>query len=596
MSGAAGAQDELAHSDSSTPAKGKMSTFGQKIWSIEAPNLRRAGRISKALNLDPLTATLLVNRGIEDEEDAWRFLNPSLQQLHDPFLISHMEEAVLRVRRALARNEGILVFGDDDVDGLTSTTVIFEFLRTLGGDVRAFIPQRAKHGHGITQKALDVALEGHQTHLMITADCGLSALAEIAYVASKGIDTIIVDHHEMPELLPEAVILNPRTRGSRFPFRELAAVGVAFKFICALRSHFAMLGVFANGSGPLVEESLDLVSLGTVADVVPLIDENRVFVSLGLEVLRRRRRCGVSALLEKVTSEEERITERTICYRLAPRLNAAGRMGDANRCVSMLSTDRYAVAQSFAHDLEGYNEKRQATEGEVLREAIEIAEEQVADGRKVLVVYKEGWHQGVLGIVASRLLERFHRPTLLIAVRDGRARGSARSPSEFGVLNLLHGCEDLIENYGGHAAAAGLTMDSVNLPELSRRIEAQALEVLKSGLISEPMLRIDAEVGFDELSLAQVKKFEKLGPFGAGNMEPTFLLHGARTLSSRVVGRNHLRAKVRIDRSVLDVIGFSMGDTVLTRGVLVDLVLTPRITSTHHDQIELQLLAVQEKE
>lgn len=564
----------------------------KKVWDVQEPDPRRVERLARELEIEPLTASLLLNRGVADIDAARRFLHPDLAHLHDPFLMRNMAQAVERIVRALDTGEHILVFGDDDVDGITSTTVLFDYLRAVGANVRFFIPRRFVHGHGFNPNAVRAAIEqAERTDLLIAADCGLSGIAEIAWVAERGIDTLIVDHHSLPRELPVALILNPRLPESAFPFKDLAAVGVAFNLVLALDRRLRAMGRLDDQSAPRLDEYLDLVALGTVADVVPLVDENRIFVSLGLDVLRRRRRCGVAALLDKVCPDVQLITERTICYRIAPRLNAAGRVGDPNDCVALLSCQRYGLAQELAARLESYNERRQATEATVLTEAIEIAQQQVDAGRRILVVAREGWHQGVLGIVASRLLERFGRPSILIAMADGRARGSARSPDGVDILACMRHVDDLFDNYGGHSAAAGLTLRSENVPLLADRIERAVDVVLADGLLPRPTIHIDGEVRLRELTPKRIRELELLGPFGAANPEPCFLVKRLRALRSRVVGRNHLRMRLRGDRSVVDVIGFSMGDRAVPRGRAVDVVLTPRIALKKRANVELQLLA-----
>ncbi|MDX9721394.1 MAG: single-stranded-DNA-specific exonuclease RecJ, partial [Myxococcota bacterium] len=548
----------------------------------------------EGLPTDPLIARLLVNRGVKDVDSARRYLHPSFEDLHDPFLLANMEQAVLRVRQAIAECQSIVIFGDDDVDGVTSTTVLYQFLQGVGADVRYFIPRRRLHGHGFNERAIAAAIGERKPQLMIATDCGLSSWHEVDWLHEQGIDTLIVDHHALPDRLPEAIIINPRLVGSAFPFIELAAVGVAFNFVLALRRHFEELGVLERTAGPNLLEYLDLVALGTVADVVPLVDENRVFVRLGLEVLRRRRRCGVAALLEKVNTDGQPISERTICYRLAPRLNAAGRVGDPNQCVSLLCADRYGVAQGLASALETYNEQRQLTEASILDEAIAMAQMAVDEGRRVLVVASDEWHQGVLGIVASRLLERFHRPSVLIAAADAESRGSARSPEGFNILDCLRMCEHLLVDFGGHSAAAGLTLKAENIPEFSQCIEDAASTLLGPRELPTPTLHIDAELHLSELSPKRLRRIEGLGPYGAGNREPAFVIRRLRLVRARVVGRNHLRLRVRNERSTFEVIGFSMGETTLQQGSLIDVVLTPRLNAKSPSSIEYQLLAVQQ--
>jgi len=552
------------------------------------PNL--VSHLVDELELDTTLARLLVNRGVTTPDHAERFLRPRFEHLHDPFLIAGMRPAVTRIQQALATHQRILIFGDDDVDGITATSVILLFLRALGAQVDAFIPRRAIHGHGLNLKSLQAAVASFPCDLVLTADCGTSSLDEIAWLRSQGIDTIVVDHHAIPDSLPQCLIINPQLPENRFPFPELAAVGVAFNLILALYQDLKKLGVFNHFPAPNLHDYLDLVSLGTVADVVPLRDENRIFVKLGLEVLRRRHRCGVAALLDRIHLNGQMISERTICYRLAPRLNAAGRVGDANRCVELLTTQSYGIAQQLAKQLEEYNTQRQQAEASILVEATAIAQAQVNAGRSVLVVSQEGWHQGVLGIVASRLLERFHRPTVLIAIANGRARGSARSPVGVNILDYIRHCDAFLENYGGHSFAAGLTLKAEHVIDLHSKIEDVASEILGQDGLPAPTLYIDDTALLRDLRLGKARLYEQLAPFGAGNREPSFLVPRLRPLRSRVVGRNHLRVRMRGDRAVADMIGFSMGGRSLRHGRLVDAVVSPRIVDRKAQNVELRLL------
>lgn len=569
-------------------------TGREKLWTLLHPDPSLVQELSQALNITPLTSRLLINRGVTTVKDAKLFMQPTMDQLSDPFLMAGMTESVARLRTSLANGDKILIFGDDDVDGITSTSLLFLYLKRLGANVHSFIPQRYVHGPGLTTTALDAALEEFPANLLITTDCGVSSVEEIRHMANKGIDTIVVDHHTIPpELPPAKAILNPLLPGNAYPFTELAAVGVTFHFIRGLQADLKRLGVFSDRAEPKLVEYLDLVSLGTVADVVPLLGENRMFVHKGLSILRRRRRCGTAALLERSLRDGQKITERTICYRLAPRLNAAGRVGNANLCVELLTTNRYGVAQRLAKQLDRFNVMRQEAEASILTEAIEQAQEQVDAGRRVLVVFREGWNQGVLGIVASRILERFNLPTLLIAMADGRARGSARSPAGVNILEYMRACHDTLSNYGGHHSAAGLTLKAENVPFLSTQIEEEADRILENRELPTPQIKIDAEVGFSDLNPGQVRELERLAPFGFGNQEPAFLVRQVKPLKVRVVGRNHLRMRLRSDRSVLEVIGFSMGDTHVPKTSSIDVVLTPRIASKKPaHRVELQMLAL----
>ena len=543
----------------------------KKEWVVYEGDADRVQELTTALDIHPLTARILLRRGHEDIDDAYRFLNPRLEDMDDPFLMKDMDQAVRAILTAIDRGERILIFGDYDVDGVSSVALLYQFLRQLGAQVDYRIPLRDQDGYGLNEQVVRSAhQEGYA--LVVTTDCGISNRAEVALANRLGLK-VVVDHHTVPEHIPDAeAVLNPLRPDCPFPFKELAAVGVAFHLVVALRSTLREHGVFEHIPEPDVRNLLDLVALGTVADVVPLVNVNRTFVRHGLHVLGSRRRAGVSALMERAKVREERITPQTISFRLAPRLNAAGRMGDASICVQLLTTESYGEALRLSKKLETLNEARQECEKDILERIMPLAEEQVQAGRKMLVIAGRQWHQGVLGIVASRLVDRYHRPTVLIGIDDEElGKGSVRSIEGINVIELLRQCDDLLETYGGHVAAAGLKIQATHIDAFRRRLETALEKRLETMGLPRPRLRIDCEVELDELDRRFGQELKRLGPFGTGNREPVLLCRGSQASRVRVVGKNHLKAKFRQGSASMDGIGFSMADQLqlLKNGVAV---------------------------
>ncbi len=537
-------------------------------WVVYRTPKEREAEWVQALEVHPLTARILLRRGFTDLDGAYRFLNPSLKEMHDPFLMKDMEEAVRQVLTAIDRGEKILIYGDYDVDGVCSVSLLYQFLRQLGARVDYYVPLRDQDGYGLNAESVRRAVD-QGVDLVITTDCGISNVEEIKLARRLGLRVVVVDHHTVPDELPPAqALLNPLRSDCPFPFTDLAAVGVTFYLLVALRSRLRELGVFKHIPEPDLREYLDLVALGTVADVVPLTDVNRTFVRHGLDVLGSRRRAGVSALMERARVDGGRVTPQTISFRLAPRINAAGRMGDASMCVELLTTESYARAIELARHLEKLNDRRQDQEQEILDKVLPCAEEQMAQGRKMLVVAGRQWHRGVLGIVASRLVERYHRPAVLVGIdEDGLAKGSVRSIHGIDVIEILGEGADLLETYGGHVAAAGLTVREEQIEALRDRLDKALTAVLEEGRLPRPRLRIDCEVALSELDADFGGDLARLGPFGTGNREPILLCRESKASRVRVVGKNHLKARFRDGSGVLDGIGFSMAEE---RGLLND--------------------------
>ncbi len=521
-----------------------------------APHPRRdaARALALARDLDaPLAAAhALVNRGLTDEDAARRYLRPDLDDLHDPLLLLDLDRAVRRIQEALAAGERIFIHGDYDVDGITATFLLASVLGELGARVEHFIPDREPHGYGLSIAAVEDARR-RGCGLIVTVDCGMTAVDAVRHARELGLDTIITDHHEYQPPGPEPLALvNPKRPGCRYPFRELSGAGVAFKLAEAL----------LRGRGGLERacEYLDVVALGTIADVVPLVGENRVLARLGLERLNQKRRAGLNALMEVAGLSGRTVNSGHVAFVLAPRINAGGRMGNAEQGLRLLMARDGGEARSLAQSLEDDNQLRRRFDEEALREAMERVERELGwpDCASILL-WSEKWHAGVIGIVASRLVERFHRPTVLVAIKGGSGRGSGRSVRGIDLNGMLTRCSDLLEGYGGHALAAGLTVRPERLPELRRRLERLAAEQLPQ-VPPAPELEFDAEVHLGECDRTLLEWLDRMAPHGLDNPEPLFVAAdlAVESLTTPAQGR-HLRLRVRDGTGSAEAIGFGLG-------------------------------------
>lgn len=491
--------------------------------------------IARDLRLNPVVARVLVRRGIRSVAEAEAFLSKDVAALPDPFSMTGMIAAVDRIAVAVARGEKIALYGDYDVDGISSVALVSTMLGALGASTRNYIPHRLHEGYGLNLDAVDkLAAEG--TQLLITLDCGVTAIDEIARANALGVDVIVVDHHALKAQLPAAVaVLNPMQDAEDFPGRNLCAAGVAFMLCLGLRKRFRERGAFATRPEPNLRRFLDLVALATVADVVPLVGLNRVLVHHGLKELTRAHRPGVRAL-KMVSQINGEVSATQVGFRLGPRINAGGRLGDAALGLTCLLAADGDVAMSHARRLDVVNRDRQAVERAMLDEAFELASADVARGARGLVLSGATWHPGVVGIVASRVVEKFHRPAVLVGFHDGVGRGSARSIHGFHLLDAITSCSAHLVKYGGHRAAAGVSVNADQLVAFRRAFEAYAQTHISDAMLI-PHLRIDAEVEVTELSLETVDALAALGPFGPGNPEPTLGVMGVK-VSGKVLSKS----------------------------------------------------------
>ncbi len=522
-------------------------------WIVkETQDLDLLQKIMKELNVSRVIASALLNRGICSFEEARYFFRAGWSDLHDPFLMKDMDSAVSRVIKAIENKETIFIYGDYDVDGITSASMLFIFFRKLGLEVHYYIPDRLKEGYGISETGIEQAL-AKNADLLISVDCGITAVKEAAYAKKMGLDVIISDHHEPAAKLPDAVaILDPKRTDDEYPFKELAGVGVAFKLIQAVCRRM-------NYSEETAQDFLDLVALGSVADIVPLTGENRILVSLGLERISRHERLGLRALAESCGLMGKSIGTGQVVFIMAPRINAAGRMGNAERAVNLLVSEDNDEARKIADVLEKENCIRKNVDEETFHEATQMLPDTLTEEDAAIVLAKEGWHSGVIGIVASRVAEKVNRPTIMIAVEDGIGKGSARSISNFDIYEALKKCEYLLSAFGGHKYAAGLTVETSNIPEFALQFRKIAAESLTAEDF-EPILSIDAEIGLPEINAKLIRVLNQFAPFGPLNMRPVFMSRNVQVIGSpRIVGNNHLKFRVRQKGSVFDAIGFDLG-------------------------------------
>jgi len=559
-------------------------------WTLRSAAADGWQELARECELHPLAARMLARRGYDDPGDAASFLDPKLRDMHDPASMAGMDDAIDELLDALDGGGRIMVHGDYDVDGLSSTAILVHFLRRVGADVDHMIPHRIEDGYGLdAERIRSVADRGFD--VLVTADCGITAREEIEVARECGLRVVVIDHHAVPDELPRAhAVLNPRLPECEFPFDGLAAAGVAFNFVVAFRRALRNRGRFEGGDEPDLMRMLDLVALGTVADVMPLVDENRTFVRRGLELMTESPRPGLRALLERCRSEEGPVTTQTIAYKVAPRLNAAGRLSDATMCVELMTTEDGRRARAIADRLESLNAKRRSIQSEILESAREQARAQLAEGADLLCVDDEDWHRGVLGIVAGRLADEFHRPALALEHSGSTAHGSARSIDGLDLLEILAEADDLLEDHGGHEAAAGFSLEATRIDRLRNRLVDSVTGALGGDEPPSPSVEVEECVRLGTLDRRFVRDLHRLRPFGAGNPEPVLACEQLRATSARIVGEDHLKAEFSDGTGELESIGFSMGDRMDLLEEPVAAAFVPKWSVFRgHGQLELHL-------
>ena len=541
-----------------------MSPIREYRWKFRrdaglAPEITQiAQSLSQELSISPILTEILVSRGVDTFEKARTYFRPSMEDLHDPFAINQMDLAVERILQAISKNEHIVIFGDYDVDGTDSTAMLWKFLKDSGAHVSYFIPDRIKDGYGLSVAGIDRIHEMGAV-LLITVDCGITAVQPVESARLYGIDVIICDHHEPGDEIPNAfAVLDTLKPSCSYPFKYLCGCGVAFKLIQALTLSEPIQGKLGDEAPKRLLDYLQYVTLATTADIVPLVGESRIMVKLGLELINSIPVPGIRALIETSGLTLGRISTGQIVFVLAPRINAVGRIGDANRAVDMLASDSYDNALQIARVMESENFQRRKIDEETFIQAQEIVEKFI-DNDSAIVLHQETWHPGVIGIVASRLVERYYRPTIMMTTVDGVAKGSARSVSGFNIYEALKHCENKLIQFGGHKYAAGLTVELDRLDEFREAFKQVAAELLTEDLLT-PEIRIDAEVQLSELTPKFVRVLSQFAPFGPENMRPVFAVREVEVLGQpRIVGKNHLRFKVRRNSYIMDAIGFNLG-------------------------------------
>lgn len=520
-------------------------------WKTEAVSEAAVQSLQQAMRISSLLAHLLIGRGMDTPEKAERFLGGSTTDLYNPFLLDGMEQAIARVREAIEIGEPILIYGDYDADGVTSTSIMVHALRMAGAAFQYYIPNRFTEGYGLNETALVKAAE-NGFGVVVTVDTGISAVKEAETAKEIGIDLIITDHHEPPAVIPDAyAVINPKKPGCPYPFDMLAGAGVAFKFAHALL-------------GDIPHHLLEIAAIGTIADLVPLVDENRLIAKLGLQALDRSVNPGVQAL-KKVCGIEGKVSAYHIGFGMGPRINATGRLETADRAVKMFITNKPEEAEAYAQELDELNKERQELVETIAAEAEQLVLAMPDDQTNVIVVAQEGWNEGVIGIVASRLVERFYRPTIVLSINreHSRAKGSARSIAGFNMYEALTECADILPHYGGHPMAAGMTLAEENVDELRRRLNKLA-ETWLTGEDYIPITKVDAVCTLAEANLQTIEQMERMAPFGIGNPSPRIVMEGVEIADVRVIGKdeNHIKCQFRQAGVTLDGIGFKMADLV----------------------------------
>lgn len=528
-------------------------------WIIKQPTNQQIEiqhELARSLNISPVLAQLLVQRGIHTSGEAKRFFEPDLKDLHDPFLMADMDKAVERMTAAIRENEKILIYGDYDVDGTTSVSLVYKFIKKIYSNVDFYIPDRYIEGYGISHQGIDFAKE-QGCRLIIALDCGIKAIEKVEYARLAGIDFVICDHHTPDAELPKAVaVLDPKRSDCSYPYKHLSGCGVGFKLLQAfsIKNNIAFSELI-----PL----LDLLALSIASDIVPITGENRILAYHGLKQLNSNPSIGVKSILEVCGLHDREITISDIVFKIGPRINASGRMKLATEAVELMVSNDMHFAKEKSGTINEYNNDRKDLDKNITEEAIQlIASDKSYQMRKSIVVYKPDWHKGVIGIVASRLAEEFHKPAIVLTFSNGMASGSARSVPGFDVYNAIDSCRDLLENFGGHRYAAGLSMLEDKVPIFKERIEAYVSQTITEEQMS-PQIDIDAEISFADITPEFFSTLKNFSPFGPGNMKPVFATRGVKDFgSSRLVGRGqtHIRLEL-VDVSsdtVMNGIAFGM--------------------------------------
>ena len=523
-----------------------------KKWEIYQTNEEKVEELQKKYKLNKLLSTLLTNRGIIEEAEITKFLNPKRSDFYDPFGMPDMEKAVERILKAIEKKEQIIIYGDYDVDGITSVTVLKSFLEERGIQVNVYIPNRLNEGYGLNKTAMEeIAKQGNK--LMITVDCGITAVEEVEYAKKFGIETIVTDHHEPAEELPKAIaVVDAKRKDNKYECRNLAGVGVVFKLIQALS---IKLGLDQKE----YLKYLDIVCVGTISDIVPLTDENRVIVKLGLKLVEQTKNLGLKEILQ--SCGYSKINSTTISFGVAPRINACGRMGHQEEALNLLLSKEVNQVKELTQKINEYNKTRQEIEKNIYNEAVEQIEKEGLERKNTIVVSGKGWHHGVIGIVSSKITELYFKPSILLCEENGECKGSGRSVPGFDLHEALMECNDTIDKFGGHAMAIGININKDKIEEFKKEFEKIAKEKEVDKII--PILNLDAEIKLDDVNKEMVDSLKELEPFGEANKMPIFAFRNLKIDSIRSLSDGkHLRLSVKDNKNIINAIGFNMGTLV----------------------------------
>jgi len=548
-------------------------------WKIrETGNKELENSLSKEFDIHPIISQILANRDLAGIEDTRRYLNPSLNDLHSPFLMKDMKAGIQRLLKAIHNNEKIVIYGDYDADGITSVVILFKFIKEITPNVIYYIPDRVQEGYGLKNTAID-KFKDINVNLIITVDCGISDYDQISYARSLGIDTIVLDHHAISGTLPPAVAnINPNREDCTFPFKELAGVGIAYNFLIALRGSLRKEGFWKNENYPNLKEYLDIVALGTIGDIAPLIDENRIFAKIGLELITAGKRPGIRALKEVSGIEGQIIDSFKASFCLIPRINAAGRIASPLDAVALLLTEDMEEARMLAGKLDIYNRRRQSMEKIILSEILEkISNNPDIEKINALVFASDKWHPGVVGIVASRLVDLFNRPAFVISLKDGIGKGSGRSVSDFNIYKGIEQCASLLLSYGGHCHAAGISIKEDDIDEFACLLDEIIIDSGQfSDLVSQTI--IDSECRLKDINFSLINQMQMLAPFGSKNPEPVLCARNIKVSSPTIVGNNHLKMHLTSNGMSCNSIWFTMGGYLnKIADMHVDIAFTPHI-------------------
>ena len=521
-----------------------------KKWQLNEVNDELADKIANEFNISKIVASIIANKGLKDNNEIEVFLHPRRGDFHNPFLMPDMDKAVARIIQAIENKEKVAIYGDYDVDGITSSTVLHRFLEERGLHTDIYIPNRLNEGYGLNKKEIEAITETKHT-LIITVDCGITGYDEIEYAKTFGIDTVVTDHHEPPEKLPDAIaVVDCKRKDNKYPFNGLAGVGVAFKLTQAL-------AIKLN----LPEESylkyLDIVCVGTISDIVPLVDENRTISKLGLRLVKQTRNIGLKVLLESIGYKK--IDSNTISFGIAPRINACGRMGHEKEALKLFLSNDVEEAKQITQKLNEYNLQRQEIEKRIFDEAQELMQNPEEQELPCIVLRKENWHHGVIGIVSSKITDIYFKPSILMCIEDTEAKGSGRSIPGFDIHEALENCKENIKQFGGHSMAIGITIDNDKFADFKKQIE----EYAESKQISEivPVLNIDEKVQLKNINLSDIKDLELLEPFGEANKPPIFQINNLKIESIRTLTQGkHLKLDVKEENTRFSAIGFNLGN------------------------------------